>query len=139
MVDLLLPHNWLLDQLLPKDDALVAPFQTLLDNGGTHANDAAGHHEALVIEVAHDDNETLMLFTQEIVDRHLDILELHKRRCGSGGVGGLDLLRLDTLPARDQEHREAFLCPAAGNEVVREHAVRDPFPAGVSTWGPVQN
>lgn len=127
-IDSLLSNGWLLDQPLAKDDALVAPFQALLDDGHRRADDGADHHEPLVVEVAHDDDEALVLLAQQVLDGHLDVLELHKGRRGGGRVGRLDGRRLDAFASRDQEHGEALGCPAAGDEVVGEHAVRDPFP-----------
>ena len=49
----LLPDGRLLDELLAKDNALVAPFQTLFHHGAGHAYHTAAHHEAFVVEVAH--------------------------------------------------------------------------------------
>lgn len=51
--DLLLAYGGLLDEFFAKDDALVAPFQALFDDGAHGADYAAGHHEALVVEVGH--------------------------------------------------------------------------------------
>ena len=53
LFDSLLSDGRLLDELLAKDDTLVAPFQALFDDGAGLADDGAGHHEALVIEVRH--------------------------------------------------------------------------------------
>jgi len=81
-----------------------------------------------VVEVAHDDDEALILLAEQVLDGHPDVLELHKRRRGRRRVGRLDRRRLDALASRDQQHREALGRAAAGHEVVGEHAVRDPFP-----------
>jgi hypothetical protein len=50
---LLLSNGRLLDELLAKDHALVAPFEALFDDCARLADHAARHHEALVIEVRH--------------------------------------------------------------------------------------
>lgn len=125
----LLTDDGLLNELLAKDDALVAPLQALLDDGHGHAHDGSDHHEALVVEVAHDDDEALVLLAQQVADGDLDVRKLHKSSSGGGGVGGLDLLGLDTLTAGDQEHGEALLGLATDDKVVSEHAVGDPLPA----------
>jgi hypothetical protein len=49
--DLLLTDSRLLNEFLAKDHALVAPFETFLDDGAGLADHGAGHHEALVVEV----------------------------------------------------------------------------------------
>lgn len=53
VLGLLLSDGGLLDEFLAKHDALVAPLQTLFDNGAGLADDGASHHEALVVEVGH--------------------------------------------------------------------------------------
>jgi hypothetical protein len=52
-LNLLLPDSWLLDQWLSKHDSLVAPLEAFFDYCPRHANHAAAHHEALVVEVRH--------------------------------------------------------------------------------------
>lgn len=47
----LLSDGRLLNQLLAEDYALVAPLETFLHNGPGVADDGAGHHEALVVEI----------------------------------------------------------------------------------------
>ena len=46
-------YGGLLDEFLAEDDALVAPFEAFFDDGAHLADHAAGHHEALVVEVGH--------------------------------------------------------------------------------------
>lgn len=128
MGNILLSHHGLLDQLLPEDQSLVAPLEALLDDGRGHADDTAGHHEALVVEVAHDDDEALVLLAQQMVDGDLGVLELHERRAGGGRVGRLDLLGLNAVVPGHQDDREALFGPAGDHEVVGEHAVSDPLP-----------
>lgn len=130
--DILLADGGLFDQLLAEDNALVTPFQALLDHGHRHAHHTAHHHETFMIEVAHDHNEALVLFTKQVVDRHLDVVELDESCGGSGRVRRLDLLRLDAFATRNQKNGEALFCAAAGHEVIGEHAVGDPFPSPIS-------
>jgi len=52
-VILLLSDSRLLNELLAENDALVAPLQTLFDDGSRLADDCTRHHEALVVEVRH--------------------------------------------------------------------------------------
>ena len=129
---LLLANRRLLDQFLAKDNALVAPFQALLDDSHGHADHTTDHHETLVVEVAHDDNEALVLFTQQVLDWDLDVVELHKGGSSRSRVGGLDLLGLDILIAGNQKNGEALLRATPGDKVVSEHAVGDPFPGFIS-------
>lgn len=82
----LLADGGLLDELLVKDDTLVAPLQALLDNSHGHAHHGGNHHESLVVEVAHDHDETLVLFAQQVAHGDLDVLKLHKGSCGGGRV-----------------------------------------------------
>jgi len=81
-----------------------------------------------VVEVAHNNDETLVLLSQQVLDGHLDVLKLHECSCSGSRVRGLDLLGLDTLAARDQKDGEALLRLAACHKIVGEHAVGDPFP-----------
>lgn len=41
--------DWLLNERLAKDDALVAPFEAFLENGAGPAGDHSAHHEAFVV------------------------------------------------------------------------------------------
>lgn len=127
----LLADDGLLNQLLVKDNALVAPLETLLDDSHGHAHNGGDHHESLVVKVAHDNDETLVLLAQQVTNGDLDVLKLHKGSGGSSRVGSLDLLGLDTLAAGNKKHREALISLAAGHEVVGEHAVGDPLPRDV--------
>ena len=123
----LLTDGWLLYQLLPKDNPLVAPLETLLDNGSRLSDDGACHHKPLVIEVGHDDNEALVLFAQQVVYWYLHIVELYECGAGSGGVARLDQLGLDGLVTLDEQDGEALVRLAACDEVVAEQSVRDPL------------
>lgn len=126
-MNILLPNDGLIDQALAKDDALVSPLEALLDNGAGHADRGASHAPALVVEVAEDDVDALVLLAEEVLGGDLDVVEGDVGGAGGGGVRGLDGLRLDALAALDQEDAEALLGAHAGDEVVGVDAVRDPL------------
>jgi NADH:ubiquinone oxidoreductase subunit F (NADH-binding) len=81
--DILLSNNRLLNKLLAKNDALVTPLQTLLDDHAGGSRDGADHHEALVVEVGHDHDKSLVFFTEQVLDRDLDVAVFDE--CGSSG------------------------------------------------------
>ena len=80
-----------------------------------------------MVEVAHNNGETLVLWAEQVVDGDLDVVELDKSGRGGGGVGSLDLLRLDSLASLDQDHGESLVGLAANDKVVAEHTVGDPL------------
>ena len=61
------------------------------------------HGPSLVVKVAKNDLDTLVLLAQHVLGRNLDVVEGHVSGTGGGRVGGLDLLGLDTLAALDKE------------------------------------
>lgn len=94
----LLSNYRLIDQALSKDQALVGPLQTFLDNCSRSADAATcfesqrysgalqsrvlrtNHGPSLVVEVAQNDMDTLILLPKEVLYRYLDIVE--------GDIGG---------------------------------------------------
>jgi hypothetical protein len=62
------------------------------------------HSPTLVVKVAKNDLDTLVLLAQHILSWHLDVVERHVRSAGCGRIRGLDLLGLDTLAALDEEY-----------------------------------
>jgi hypothetical protein len=68
-----------------------------------------------------------VLFTEKTFDGHLGVVELDVRCACCGGVACLDEFRLDCVVPRDQNNGESAVGLAAGDEVVAEHAVRDPL------------
>ena len=61
------------------------------------------HGPSLVVKVAKNDLDTLVLLAQHVLGRNLDVVEGHVSGTGGGRVRGLDLLGLDTLAALDKE------------------------------------
>lgn len=112
---------------LAKDDALVRPLQTLLYHGPGHAYRGTGHAPPLVVEIAEDHVDALVLLAQQVLDGDLDVVEGDVRGAGGGGVRRLDGLGLDALAALDEKDAEALVRPHARDEVVRVHAVGDPL------------
>lgn len=129
----LLSDDGLLIQLLAEDDALVAPFYAFFGYGSHPADHRAGHGPSLVVEIGHDHDEAVVFFAKQVVCGHFDVIKLDVCSCGGGGVGRLDPLRGDVVLVSflwNHDHGKALLCPAAGDEVVGEHAF-----AFVSTFG----
>lgn len=50
---LLLANSRLLNELLAKDDSLVAPFEALFNDSAGLSDHSARHHESLMIEIRH--------------------------------------------------------------------------------------
>ena len=117
----------LVDQALLEDEALVRPLERLLDHEAHVADRRARHGPPLVVEVAQDHVDTLVLLAQQVLDGHLDVVKGDVGRAGRRGVRGLDGLGLDTLAALDEEHAQALAGVDADDEVVGEDAVGDPL------------
>ena len=89
------------------------------------------HGPSLVVKVAKNDLDTLVLLAQHVLSRDLDIVECHVSGTGGGRVRGLDLLGLDTLAALDKEDTEALVGSNTGDEVVRPDTIGDPLLSSV--------
>jgi len=85
------------------------------------------HGPALVVEVAEDDVDTLVLLAEEILNGYLDVVVGNVGGSSGRGIGGLDGLGLDTLATLDEQHTEALVGLDAGNEIVGEDTVGDPL------------
>lgn len=123
----LLANDGLVDEPLLEDDSLVSPLEALLRYETHVADGGAGHGPPLVVEVGEDDIDALVLLTQQVLDRDLDVVKGDVGGAGSGGVRGLDGLGLNALAAGDEEHRQALAGVDTGDEVVREDTVGDPL------------
>ena len=80
-----------------------------------------------MIEIAHDDLETVVFWTEQVLSRNLHILELDERRACCSRVARLQLCRFDAFLPLNQQHRESLLCLAPRDKIVREHSIRDPL------------
>lgn len=76
------------------------------------------HSPTLVVKVAKNDLDTLVLLAQHILSWHLDVIERHVSSTGCSRVRGLDLLCLDTLAALDKENAQPLLGSGAGDKVI---------------------
>lgn len=94
---------------------------------GVVGRNVPDHGPPLVVEVAEDDVDALVLLAEEVLDGDLDVVKGDVGGAGGGRVRGLDGLRLDALGALDEEDAEALARVDAGDEVVGEDAVRDPL------------
>ena len=88
----LLTYDRLGDQGLAKHDTLMCPFEALLHNGTHPSNHGAGHGPTFMVEVAHDDDESIVFFAQEVVDGNFDVVELDEAGGRRGRVRCLDFL-----------------------------------------------
>jgi hypothetical protein len=79
----LLPNNRLTNKRLPKHNPLVRPLQTLFNHSAHTSNNSTRHGPSFVVEIRHDDDETLVFFAEEVVHRDFDIVELDEC-CGCG-------------------------------------------------------
>ena len=100
--------------------ALVDPLQALLDDEAHVARRRATHTPALVVEVAQNDEDASTLGPERVLDGHFDVLEGDVSRASRSGVGGLDRLRLHTLPTLNENHSETAVGLAAHSEAERK-------------------
>lgn len=124
---LLLANDGLVNQALAKDNALVCPLQALLRDEARGGNGAAGHGPALVVEVAEDDVDALVLLAEQVLDGDLDVVKGDVGGSGGGGVRGLDGLGLDAFATLDENYTQGLAGADADDEVVAEDAVSDPL------------
>ncbi|RUO98916.1 hypothetical protein BC936DRAFT_140762 [Jimgerdemannia flammicorona] len=100
----LLPNHGLFDELLAEHLTLVGPLETLLDDQPRPPDDSAVNSPPFVVKVGHDDLEALALLAQQVLDRHLDILECNVTRAGSRRIRRFDSAGFHAGPALDQNH-----------------------------------
>lgn len=120
-------NDGLINEALAKDNTLVRPLQALLGDEARSCNGAAGHGPTLVVEVAEDDVDTLVLLAEQVLHGDLDVVKGDVGGSGGGGVGGLDGLCLDALAALDQHDAEGLAGADTDDEVVAEDTVGDPL------------
>jgi hypothetical protein len=123
----LLANRRLVNQLFPKHDSLVGPFHALFRDSPALADDRAGHHPALVVEVVHHHLHALAVDAEEVAHRDTHVLKGDVGGAGSGGVGGFDGLRLDAFGPLNHERGEAFGGAAGRDKVVAEGTIGDPL------------
>jgi hypothetical protein len=119
-------------ETLAKGLALVCILDALLVAHACETNALDDDADTLVVEVCHDDLETLVLFSDEVLDRYLDVFE-----CDVSGAAAPHTLavhstgRYATRGALDEQHRHtvhAFTTGAhSGGEVIGPDTVRDPL------------
>lgn len=120
-----------LDELLAESAALVGVLDGLLvaDTGEAQALDDDA--DTLVVEVGHDNAETLVLLAEQVLDGDLYVL-----KGDVGGSAGPDSLAVhaagaDTLSALNEEQGDTVhalsTCPHGSSEVVSPDTVSDPL------------
>lgn len=80
-----------------------------------------------MIEVAEDNVNTLVLFTQQIFDWDLDVVESDVGRSCRWRVGCLDGPGLDTFTSLDEYDAQTLLCLYSRDKIIAPNAVGDPF------------
>ena len=73
------------------------------------ARRTAAHDPSLVVEVAKNDVDPLALFSERVLDWHLDVVKGDICRASRCRVGGLDGLRADVVVTLDEDDREPIL------------------------------
>lgn len=66
-----LADNGLVYKSLAENYSLVRPFQAFFGDGSAFTDVSTGHGKSLVVEIAHDDDETIVLLTHKVVNRNL--------------------------------------------------------------------
>jgi hypothetical protein len=122
-----LADDGLVHETLAKDKTLVCPLEALFDNGAVDTGSAASHGPPLVVEVAENDLNAVVLLAEEVSNGDLDVVKGNVGGSGGGGVGGLDGLCLNALAAGDEQDTQGLACADAGDKVVGEAAVGDPL------------
>ena len=85
------------------------------------------HVPSLVVEVAQNDLDTLVLLAQHVLGGDLDVVECDKGCTSCCRVRGLDLLGLNTLTTLDKEDTQALVGSGTCNEVIAPYTVGDPL------------
>lgn len=85
------------------------------------------HHPALVVKVAEDNVDTLVLLAEQVLNWNLDIVKRDVGCAGSGRIGSLDRLGLDSFSARDKDHAQVLACADTSDKVIGEAAVCNPL------------
>lgn len=80
-----------------------------------------------MVEVAENDVDTLVLFTEKVLNGNLDIVKSDICGAGGGRVRGLNGLGGNTFTTLDQEHTKVVAGSDTGDEVVAERSVGDPL------------
>ena len=101
--------HWLVDKFLSKNDPLITPFHALLCDGAHPADHCTGHSPPLVVEVAHDDDEAVVFFAEEMVDGHFHVVKLDKGRCCGCRVARFYLFGLHIVVSRDEDDGKPLL------------------------------
>ena len=122
----LLSDYRLVDESLSEYLTLVSPLEALFCDGARPSCNHAGHHEAFVVEVCHDDLEAFVLWAEEVAFGDFDVVEFDVGCSGGFGVGGSDGFEVDVVVFLYEEHGVAFVGFASCYEVVGEDAIGDP-------------
>mmetsp|Transcript_783 Transcript_783/g.2637 ORF Transcript_783/g.2637 Transcript_783/m.2637 type:complete len:310 (-) Transcript_783:135-1064(-) len=124
--------HWVLHEGLAEGLALVGELQGLFEADTAEAVGHGTDREALMVEVLHDVLEALVLLAEQVLLRHLDVVEGDVRGAGGPHTGALHLARREAGHAAfDEEEADATHARASGaagdSEVFGEDAVRDPL------------
>lgn len=85
------------------------------------------HAPSLLVKVAQDDTNALVLFAEEVLYRDLDVVECNISRARSWGVRSLDGLGFNALAALDEDYAKPLTCADAGDKVIAPSTVCNPL------------
>mmetsp|Transcript_19776 Transcript_19776/g.52870 ORF Transcript_19776/g.52870 Transcript_19776/m.52870 type:complete len:298 (-) Transcript_19776:860-1753(-) len=127
----LLADDGLLCQRLAEYFSLHGPLEGLFGAHPSTQYATDTNHPAFMVEVRHDDLESLVLVAEQISFRHNSALEGDEGSACSAGVLRFDDLRLHRLIAFDHQHGDATSTSATSayrcHEIISVHATRDPL------------
>jgi len=80
-----------------------------------------------VVKVGEDDQETLVLLTQQVLDRDQHILKCDISSTSTGRIRGLDELGLNTFTTLNEKHRDTLLSLNSNGKVIGPTTTGDPL------------
>lgn len=86
----------------------------------------AHHDPALMVKVAEDDEQALVLFSENVTSWHFHVVERDVGGASSRRVGCLDGLGLDARTPLNEEYSKTLLGLACDGEVIAEVSIGDP-------------
>jgi hypothetical protein len=125
-------NDGVIDEALAESPALVRVLDALFVADTSEAQTLNDDADTLMVEVCHDDLESLVLFADEVLDGNLDVLEGNIGSTAAPYTLAVHLASGNTTSAAlDQEHRHAVHALSAradsGCEVVGPNTVGDPL------------
>eukprot|EP00732_Lithocolla_globosa_P003956 Lithocolla_globosa_v1_NODE_3410_length_1680_cov_11.488615.p2 type:complete len:269 gc:universal NODE_3410_length_1680_cov_11.488615:1367-561(-) len=127
----LLADDWLFNQFLAKDFALIGPFDAFFNNIAGETLSGNNHGPSLMVEVGNDGQKSQVFRSNQVLCRNLYVLEQHIGSAGDGRIRSLDWLGGHPFAAGNQEQRDTegsfFTCSDGSGEIISIHTTRNPF------------